>query len=129
MSVYILLLRESLVQMKYNNNPWSDLQHHPSFAVGEARHNEAGAVAESHILGEIQGLEMFGLARGLRHTHFLNTQREIKAHKQGWESSVYLARQQFIDGWTFTNIGIADTSNCNALRRVTFVGSDKRSLS
>ena len=112
--------------MKYIN-PWTNLQHHPGLAVGEAGHHEAGAVAEGHVLGELQGLEVLGLSRGLRHAHFLNKEREIKTHKLRSELSVYRARQQFIDGWTFTNIGIADTSNCDVLGLVTFVWSDKKS--
>ena len=48
------------------------LEHHTGLAVGEAGHHQAGAVAERHVVGELEGLEVLGLARGLRHAHFLH---------------------------------------------------------
>ena len=39
--------------------------------VGDAGHDEAGAVAEGDVLGEGQSLEMFRLPGSLRNSNFL----------------------------------------------------------
>ena len=55
------------------------LEHHPGLAVGETGHHQAGAVAERHVVGELEGLEVLGLARGLRHAHFLHREENLES--------------------------------------------------
>ena len=48
------------------------LKDHAGFTVGDAGHDEAGAVAEGDVLGEGQSLEMFRLPRSFRNANFLH---------------------------------------------------------
>ena len=48
------------------------LEYHAGLTVGDAGHDEAGAVAEGDILGERQSLEMFGLPGSLGYSDFLH---------------------------------------------------------
>ena len=48
------------------------LKDHAGFTVGDAGHDEAGAVAEGDVLGERQSLEMFRLPGSLGYSDFLH---------------------------------------------------------
>ena len=48
------------------------LKDHAGFTVGDAGHDEAGAVTEGDVLGEGQSLEMFRLPGSLRNSNFLH---------------------------------------------------------
>ena len=55
-----------------NLNIFNHLEDHAGFTVGDAGHDETGAVAEGDVLSERQSLEMFRLPGSFRNSNFLH---------------------------------------------------------